>query len=320
VWSAWSVGVRRPDARDGPAAADDPYLVLATDWLWGRYDRAVGAHTRADDRLALADARTLATAEWPAAEAEAKRRKFKPLTVGGDDDTIFTFLDELPRLLADQERRARQPARQSALGAGPRAFTDRAAYIAGLIADFEHEGAVPPAVVGPNGESVREALVKEGEVAVEPLIRCVEEDSRLTRYAPDYEEYDTYRQVQSVRESALYAVQDILGEQFDAEFVPQADREPDKRVVAEQVRAHWAKFKGRRAGRAGVPDARRRRRRVRAVGTGGGEHLRAARRPTGNRADHPYPPHFIIDTVDRPGRKPAAATGRRAAGPEEPVR
>lgn len=57
-------------------AEADPYLDWASDWAWGLFDRAVCAHMRGDDGLALASARLLTTAR-PRLEAEAARRGFK---------------------------------------------------------------------------------------------------------------------------------------------------------------------------------------------------------------------------------------------------
>ena len=48
----------------------DPYLVLAICWTLSLFDRAVAAHMRGDDHLALVSAETLATV-WPVVEAEA---------------------------------------------------------------------------------------------------------------------------------------------------------------------------------------------------------------------------------------------------------
>src|SRR5262249_3264120 len=78
----------------------DPYRALAGDWMWNAFERAVAAHMRGDDRLALADARLLAKIQ-PLIEAEAKQRGFKPNT----DYSNSPFFKQVLALLADCERR-----------------------------------------------------------------------------------------------------------------------------------------------------------------------------------------------------------------------
>jgi len=92
----------------------DPYVWLAVDWAWELFERAVTAHMRGDTPVALASARLL-TAAAPQIEAEAIRRGQIPER-GGDDQAEarhITFIEQLPLLVADEERRARR---------GPRPF------------------------------------------------------------------------------------------------------------------------------------------------------------------------------------------------------
>ena len=57
---------------------EDPYLTFAGDWAWAMFDRAVCAHMRGADALALATAQSL-EALRPQIEAEAARRGFPRL-------------------------------------------------------------------------------------------------------------------------------------------------------------------------------------------------------------------------------------------------
>src|SRR2546425_490373 len=57
VWTAWTAGM--PQHVDDDIQLRDPYLELATDWAWALFDRAVCAHMRGDDHLALLSARAL---------------------------------------------------------------------------------------------------------------------------------------------------------------------------------------------------------------------------------------------------------------------
>lgn len=91
-------------------AKEDPYLQWASDWAWDLFERAVCAHMRGDDGLALASARIL-TGARPQIESEAERRGFKRQQTyaspwDGKYQDYVNFLGPLPTLLADQERRA----------------------------------------------------------------------------------------------------------------------------------------------------------------------------------------------------------------------
>ncbi len=88
VWNRWTSGLNgwqwfvkndrgfdKLRHEDDKPYLKDPYLVLANLWTLALFDRAVVAHVRGDDPLALASLETLATA-LPAAKAEAARRGF----------------------------------------------------------------------------------------------------------------------------------------------------------------------------------------------------------------------------------------------------
>src|SRR5512140_972991 len=81
----------------------DPYGELASEWAWRLFDRGLAAHMRGDHPLALASLRALAIVQ-PLVEAEATARKLEPHELGKPH---LEFLDPLPALLADEERRAR---------------------------------------------------------------------------------------------------------------------------------------------------------------------------------------------------------------------
>src|SRR5262249_34862754 len=75
VWSAWMAGIHA-NVNDGTEIIRDPYLMLATDWAWAQFDRALGAHMRGDDRLARLSARALTRAH-AVIEEEALARGFR---------------------------------------------------------------------------------------------------------------------------------------------------------------------------------------------------------------------------------------------------
>ncbi len=95
----------------------DPYLEIAEDWAWALFDRTLCAHMRGDVPLALATARKLAEVQ-PKIEEEAARRGFSHPsyadTARHDKERPYLyFLDQLPQLVADLDRRAREPKQKS---------------------------------------------------------------------------------------------------------------------------------------------------------------------------------------------------------------
>ncbi len=45
VWNAWTAGMK-PNTNDDAVHLKDPYLMLATDWVWALFDRSNSAHMR----------------------------------------------------------------------------------------------------------------------------------------------------------------------------------------------------------------------------------------------------------------------------------
>lgn len=258
VWSAgtgWSAGRSRVDL----AGYGVSYLSLTSDWAWCLFDRALSAHARGDDPLALASLRELARIR-PLIEARAEamgfpRRQVEDgIRIAGRPNEVrilsyLDFLSRLPALLADQERRAREPRREG----DPTKVADRAARIAALIREFDRIGVESHSSFGranPGGAAVAQAVVKEGSAAVGPLLDCLERDDRLTRTVHRDDRHGTrYASVSGVDEAAFSALVRILGTR---EFGPQSrhfpsigsgDREK-RRAAAAEVRAYWEKNRG----------------------------------------------------------------------------
>jgi hypothetical protein len=204
-----------------------------------------------DDRLALLDARALGPVR-AAVDAEAARRGFE----AREDDrpggrrTHLDFLGPVPRLLADQERRAKQPARRRALELGPTGFGSKAEYVAALVADLEEVNARQmgqPGGVSLAGDPVVDALIKQGDAAVEPLLGCLETDERLTRSVHFHRDFFFHRSLLGVHEAAYVALAGVLKESFFG-FASTGDDltargAEGRRAVAARARAHWEKFR-----------------------------------------------------------------------------
>lgn len=213
-----------------PEEQTDPYLQLASDWTWLVFERAVCAHERGDDRLALADTRMLASIQ-PLIEAEAKRRGFEP----NPDHKLpyLPFLTQLPALLADCERRVtnqKNPVRPKK-------------GVAALIEDLQNVDARQwgqPGGVSLAQDPRVEALVKSSNEVIEPLLNAMENDDRLTRSVSFGRDFHRSRHLISVSEAAYAALVDLLRVEFKT-----CDENGElltKKKLTTQIRAYWEKM------------------------------------------------------------------------------
>jgi hypothetical protein len=213
-WNEWQApGVINQQKED----VNDLFSTLAFNWAWSLFDRAVCAHMRGDDALALADCRNLNNV-WPQLELEMGRRGFqRPSAITSEqrERDWFEFLEPIKVLLTDQERRARE---RPANGQPDVANTTNASgRIAWLISNFDEVAATQssqPGGVGFFRDATFKALVAEGENAVEPLLDCLEDDVRLTRSVSFGRDFHPGRNILPVRNVAETALNDILKVQF----------------------------------------------------------------------------------------------------------
>ncbi len=251
VWAAQAGrprgGFRADRAGQEPIDEGVSYLTLANDLAWYLFDRAVGAHMRGDDALALADARKLTTFQG-AVEARALAMGFarppRPDRRGQGPAPYIGFLDQLPALLADQERRAQAPHRPPV---PPEA--DRTSRIAARIADLDQVAVRESA--WPEGGTLTDspifkALVEEGDDAAIPLIEDLVRDKRLTRTIDLARPQDVSRShtILGANEAAFAAICHIM----KTSFHPSADLSAldlkGRKEFADRIRAFWEKNRG----------------------------------------------------------------------------
>ncbi len=240
VWSDITAN-RRENARE----PDDPYLVLAADWLWAMFDRAVTARMRGDDRLALVDLRRLKAVQ-PLADAVAAKRAIVADRRRNENATNFDFLEPLQRLLADQGRRNSEKPRRPAVTAN---IKDAHQRIAALIGDLDQVSARQmgqPGGIALGQDPIVQALIHEGDAAVEPLIQCLETDERLTRSVRFWRDFARSRSPIGVHECAYVALSGILGESF---FEPRSTGDDlslrggdQRKQLAGHIREYWQKY------------------------------------------------------------------------------
>ncbi len=202
------------------ARSGDLYFNLANDWGWFAFERAVCTHQRGDDRLALADAKML-TKIQPLIEAETKQRRVKQMTGSGKRKLPYLqYLTQLPALLTDCERRVAEQIKPPIPKDG----------IAKLIDDLqnvnEKQWGQPGGVPIFQAPQIQ-ALVKRGEEVVEPLIKTMETDLRLTRSVSFGRNFFRSRHMITVPEAAHSALSYLLHVDFRS---------------AEEFRIYWNKM------------------------------------------------------------------------------
>ena len=214
----------------------DPYLEFASDWTWALFDRIICAHMRGDEALALATARQLAEVQ-PKIEAEAAKRGFHRQQYydsprQGKEKPYLEFLEQLPQLLADLERREKKGPRVSVIQSGLQNITNQMERIAALIRDLDlvqaHQWGQPGGINLAEGSAVA-ALIQEGDAAVEPLLDCLDNDKRLTRSVGFGRDFFRGRTVIPVNSAAGTALQAILHAGFGGKV--------------SEIRAYWDKYK-----------------------------------------------------------------------------
>lgn len=217
-----------------PAA--DPYVAWATEWSWAMFDRTICAHMRGDEALALATARQLAGVQ-PEIEAECDQRGFQRQPYYDNQrrdqkQPYLNFLDQLPLLLADLERRAKEGSRVTVIESGLQNITNQTERITALIHDLDLVQArqwSQPGWVNLPEDPIVSALIQEGDPAVEPLFDCLDNDKRLTRSVGFGRDFSTGRTVIPVSSAANVALQSILQAGFSG--------------GAKEMRAYWDKYK-----------------------------------------------------------------------------
>jgi hypothetical protein len=251
VWAAWTAGMRE-GVNDDSFHLKDPYMMLATDWVWSLFDRAIEAHMVADDNLALFTARAIGPIQ-KAVDDEGTRRGFEKLFFGSPTyrgrRSLLWFLAPLPELLADQERRALERSRGERPAADPGATSNnKAAQIACLIQSLDQVAA--PQLSQPGGiewqtnETIN-ALSRQGNDAVEPLLTVLESDARLTRSVSASRFFHFDRHIAGTHEAAFI----VLGMIFKTyKFGPlngfqELNTLSGRQALAAELRKYFRKYK-----------------------------------------------------------------------------
>lgn len=229
-WQAERLRRAQPVTAPEPAAVpkaefkfndSDPYLAMAQEWASSAFDRAVCAHMRGDDGLALASARSLNTArdtvEQTAAQRGFKKQQHPWSPWNGTYLDYLDFLSPLPALLADQERRAQSPPRTQNIRTTDLSKFKTPAERIGLLIDNLEEVAVrqhgqPGGLGNFEWDAIVATLIAEGEPAIEPILQFLDAGggARLTRSVSFGRDFHRARTLHSVQQPATRAVLTIL--------------------------------------------------------------------------------------------------------------
>jgi|SRR5687767_818425 len=249
VWTTWSSGMNR-EVNDDALHLHDPYVLLAVDWLWARFERALCAHMRRDDRLAVNDLRFLSSVQDCVKDAVEKRSASWPPGYKETKDEYFIFLRPIVSLVSDherrlKERRVREPVETIALK-----YQNQAQLVAALILELDEARAYQegqPGGVDTRDDAVVQELIKQGGAAVEPLLIVLEHDKRLTRSISFHRDFSRHRHIINVYEAAYRAlglILEIPSNEADADW--EDIRKGRPQIVAARLRAVWNKQRARR--------------------------------------------------------------------------
>ena len=242
LWNAWRAGMKE-NTNDDAAHLKDSYLMLANDWVWALFDRAVTAHMRGDDALALTSARACAAAVENVEKTAVKRGFGQP----DNNRKFMDFTAPLAALIPDTERRLSHP---RATDDQPAAIKDPKARAVALIAQLDQVDARQdgqPGGVSLGSDPIVAQLISCGDPAIEPLIACLESDERLTRSVHFWRDFSTHRSLLGVHEAAYVALVGILEQSFFGTASTGDDLSArgldGRRKIASAIREYWNKVK-----------------------------------------------------------------------------
>ena len=232
----------------GPPPSSYTYLTMARDLAWSHFERAVIALKRGDDGVVLHDSRVL-TRLQAGVEAKAAYLGFiRPNDVMNHQARPYIeFLGQLPQLLADAERRAGESPRPPIPAPGG---PDKAARITALINDLDQIRADQwgqPGGVSLGSAPTVQALIAQGDDAVEPLIAVLRTDHRLTRSFSFHRDFFRSRTLLYVQDAAYAALSGILHTtSFAAGSTGDnlsARGDSTRQEVADRIEAYWNRYK-----------------------------------------------------------------------------
>ena len=222
------------------------YTTLAVDWAESAFRLMIDSHVLGDDPIALDLARRLTkfrAAVDLQADAMGFPRRLQPTRPGGRAGDRFGFLRQLDEIRLDQERRAATPR-----GPVPKKDVDPKARVDALIRDLDLIAETPQinGYATPTRSARVDELAAEGDAAIEPLLKALETDDRLTRTVSNGRGSYIERTVHHVQEAEFAALERILRtSEFNTlrpVFLKQTSENlAAKKSAADTIRKAWEK-------------------------------------------------------------------------------
>ncbi|MCL2641774.1 MAG: hypothetical protein FWD53_13070, partial [Phycisphaerales bacterium] len=252
TWQAWKTGSN--DKRD-------LLISFAEDYLWSLYDRAVCSHMYGADALSLASSLQCRAAKTKI-EKLAADRGYKEPVENYNKPFRFIYKPHFDVLIADTQRRLisqkgpgieslwPDPDRQKSTPEFEEGLKNPAQLAATLIERLDQVAARQngqPGNVQLNWNPIVQQLIAVGKPAVEPLIQCLEQDTRLTRSVSYHRDFFRERHILGVHEAAYAALSKILEQSFLDGNVTHHDLiyggPEGRKKVATKIRNYWDKNK-----------------------------------------------------------------------------
>lgn len=222
--------------RDDPPKDFTP--AVADDWAWNLYDRAVAAHSRGDAKLALASLRELE-------RIKPSLIKLFPEPKDGEAGPL-SWASQFNELKSECERRIKEHKlgrldEKAFVATGP----DVPTLIDTLDRIYVMQGGQPADVMLDESPVVTALVAKDG-AAVEPLLKCLAEDTRMTQSVHFWRDFAHDRTVLGVHEAAIFALQGILHAEYFSlgstgdSFTAHGDN--GRKAAAAKIRTEWEKY------------------------------------------------------------------------------
>jgi hypothetical protein len=249
VWNHLQAWIKAGRWNEDEMKQVDPFVILSREWLLSSLHRAIDAHIRDDAKLALAYLQPMPDFKKRVEQIAAKRSAvlaktrsdYQPSDQSGD----LTFFHQVPALIEDEKRRIQNNVTNRDEEFAPTKIADKKQRSAFLIRDLEDVEAyqmVMPGYLDFDVSPVVQALVKQGEDAVDPLLDCLEHDTRLTRSVA------TGPRIVGVEEPAVTALQGILKASEQFPWLNEGGYgiyKVDRVTLAAQIREYWNKVRGK---------------------------------------------------------------------------
>jgi len=238
--SVWNAGY----AGEDEMKVKDPYADMASVWLGRWYDRAADSYLSGDYTSAFSICQTL----MPVIEKVKATAAARGIPDQGPAARYGDHLWQLPVLDADAQRRMNVQPYTPVLESGePARGPER---IAALIRDLElvsvQQITIPGSTMVIDSPTVQ-ALINEGYPAVEPLLKCLVNDNRLTRsrYTEGMGSEGPIIPVYEAAYVALFRILNVSFPLFDhAAGDPRDLTFDDRNALAAKIQAVWRRTGG----------------------------------------------------------------------------